>query len=555
VSDRIIYSGDAGTRFTNETGRVLYQFIAALQNTCGLCLQYHLKISAAWPIPMHWGCRCIQRMIKPGQEAPHEFCDYRALLDAMPEHDKAAAIGASNYRLLKSGLAKWEDIVTANRVRDFREVVAKKRLTVKQMVAHGVKPYQAQQAYSAVHTTEHQAAEAHRRELLQKLTGAGLSQENLVNELSKRLAARVTVAAGPTGPYTSGPAWSGGPLPGGGGSSAAELGRLIAGWKPKRQKAAMPKAPEQPEEKKPEPKPPTGQPVDVDLPIEERLRRSPAAPKVDEMSRLADEIQAANDVRDAEHQKLLAFMESHPGLELKSGDPTTEKLLGFERRYGAAVDRVLAAKAKAKESVEKLLNIPEADRNEWVHRDGKGAWKKSKLADQRKEALGWLEPKIAKGPTPMAPASARPVTWNSGRGRAFARLSDLSIKVSPTGETKTMVHEMGHHLEFSIPGVRQAAIDFLKYRVGDQKPQKLRRIFPNLSYKADEIGCDDDFAKAFGGDKNSAWYAGKHYNSGITEIVSMGVERLYDNPIGFAKGDPEYCKFILGILDGSIRKP
>ena len=252
MAERIIYSGDAGTRFTNETGRVLYQFIAALNNTCGVCLQYHLKISAAWPIPMHYGCRCIQRMIKPGQQAQHDFVDYRKLLDAMPEHDKAAAIGASNYRLLKSGLAKWEDIVTPNRVRDFREVVAKKKLTVKQMVDHGVKKFQAEKAYSAVHTEEHEHIERQRKELLQKLTGAGLSQENLVAELSSRLAARVTIAPGPTGPYTTGPAWSGGPLPGTGGSGAAELAGLIAGWKPRRQKAAMGKKLPEPEKKKDE---------------------------------------------------------------------------------------------------------------------------------------------------------------------------------------------------------------------------------------------------------------------------------------------------------------
>ena len=232
MSDRIIYDGDAGTRFTNETGRVLYQFIAALQNTCGVCLQYHLKISAAWPIPIHWGCRCIPRQIKPGQQAQHEFCDYRKLLDDMPESEKATAIGASNYRLLKSGLAKWEDIVTRNRVRDFREVVARNRLTVKQMTDHGVKRYQAEQAYSAVHTAEHQHIERQRRELLQKLTGAGLSQENLVNELARRLAARVSIAPGPTGPYTTGPAWAGGPLPGGGASSAIELARLLGAWRP-----------------------------------------------------------------------------------------------------------------------------------------------------------------------------------------------------------------------------------------------------------------------------------------------------------------------------------
>jgi len=242
MSDRIIYDGDAGTRFTNNTGRVLYQFIASLQNTCGLCLQYHLKISAAWPIPLHYGCRCIQRMVKPDAQAQHEFVNYRELLDGFDESQKAAAIGASNYRLLKTGLAKWDDIVTPNRVRDFREVVARNNLTVKQMTDHGVKKYQADKAYSAVHTAEHQAVAAHRAKLLQQLTGAGLSQETLVNELASRLAARVTVAAGPTGPYTEGPAWSGGPLPGTGPNGAAVLGGFIGGWKPSAKRAMILKA-------------------------------------------------------------------------------------------------------------------------------------------------------------------------------------------------------------------------------------------------------------------------------------------------------------------------
>ena len=234
MSDRIIYDGDAGTRFTNNTGKVLYQFIAALQNTCGVCLQYHLKISAAWPIPIHYNCRCIQRMVKPGQEAKHDFCNYRELLDGFDEAQKTAAIGASNYRLLKSGLAKWDDIVTPNRVRDFREVVARNNLTVKQMTDHGVKKYQAEKAYSAVHTAEHEHVARQRRELLQKLTGAGLSQETLVKELSNRLAARVSIAAGPTGPYTEGPAWSGGRLAvPGGPNGAAVLGGLISGYRPK----------------------------------------------------------------------------------------------------------------------------------------------------------------------------------------------------------------------------------------------------------------------------------------------------------------------------------
>ncbi len=272
MAERVIISGEAGETWTNDTDRVRYQFIAALNNTCGVCLQYHLKISAAWPIPIHYNCRCIQRQIKPGAKAPQPFCDYRKLLDAMNPADQAAAIGASNYRLLKSGLAKWEDIVTPNRVRDFREVVARKRLIVDQMVKHGVKRYQAEKAYADVHTTEHERVARERAELLSKLTGAGLAQEKIVGELASRLAARVTVAAGPTGAQVGrpqdvgGPAWSGGKLPGAGASSAGELAKLVSGWKPPkppvkpRPPAAIPAVPEAP---KPPPARPIEEPVVV----------------------------------------------------------------------------------------------------------------------------------------------------------------------------------------------------------------------------------------------------------------------------------------------------
>src|SRR6516164_5070153 len=107
---------------------------------------------------MHYGCRCIQREIEPGEKAPFDFVNYRELLAKMPHDQQVAAMGASNYKLLESGLVQWEDIVSENRVRDFREVVARKRLTVKEMTAHGVKKYQAEEAYRSVHTAAHQAA-------------------------------------------------------------------------------------------------------------------------------------------------------------------------------------------------------------------------------------------------------------------------------------------------------------------------------------------------------------------------------------------------------------
>jgi hypothetical protein len=240
VAERVIIDGEPGTTWTNDTEKVRYQFVCALINTCGTCLQYHMKIGAWWPIPIHHGCRCHQLMIKPGADAPHEFVDYRELLDKMPPAEQAAAIGASNYKLLKAGVVKWEDIVTRSRVRDLREVVAKKKLTVEEMTKAGVGQRWAEEAHAAVHTPEHEIVAAKRQELLQKLVGAGLSQEKIVGELAARLAARVTIAEGPEGPYTTGPAWKGGPMPGTGGSHAAELAGFLAAAQ---YRAAKPKAP------------------------------------------------------------------------------------------------------------------------------------------------------------------------------------------------------------------------------------------------------------------------------------------------------------------------
>ena len=116
--------------------------------------------------------------------------------------------------------------------------MANKRLSIKQMTDHGVKPLEAKRAYDAVHTAEHEAVEQHRRELLRKLTGAGLSQENVVKELSKGLAARVTIAPGPSGAAIGRPqdniaaAWAGGKLSVAPMATAAELTRLISGWRP-----------------------------------------------------------------------------------------------------------------------------------------------------------------------------------------------------------------------------------------------------------------------------------------------------------------------------------
>ncbi len=110
---------------------------------------------------------------------------------------------------------------------------------------------------------------------------------------------------------------------------------------------------------------------------------------------------------------------------------------------------------------------------------------------------------------------------------------------------KTHVHEIGHLIEFRKPGVKEKARAFLARRRGDEEPTKLTVALRGDGYGPEEKGIKDSFDKAFG---KQGWYVGKIYNDGDTEIVSMGLEKLYDSPAEFAVADPEYFKFMIEVL-------
>jgi hypothetical protein len=120
----------------------------------------------------------------------------------------------------------------------------------------------------------------------------------------------------------------------------------------------------------------------------------------------------------------------------------------------------------------------------------------------------------------------------------------------------TMVHEFGHWLDDHLPGALAATQAFLKYRVGNEPTESMadvsRRVYGHSSgYGADEMGRKDHFDRAF--PQVEAYYTGKDYGSRATEVLSMGLEKLYNDPVHFAQKDPEFFKFILGICDGSLR--
>lgn len=149
----------------------------------------------------------------------------------------------------------------------------------------------------------------------------------------------------------------------------------------------------------------------------------------------------------------------------------------------------------------------------------------------------------------------------SDRARGYCR--GQNIGVHELFDTRTYVHEMGHWLENTDPKVNQALKDFWWHRTKGEGKTKLNERFPGSNYKDDEFGYDDQFGKYFSDEASegkfrdaSSYYVGKIYNNGFSghEILSMGLEAMYVDAPGFCKKDPEFAKFILGIMDGTLLK-
>lgn len=102
-----------------------------------------------------------------------------------------------------------------------------------------------------------------------------------------------------------------------------------------------------------------------------------------------------------------------------------------------------------------------------------------------------------------------------------------------------VVHENGHAVETHDPYVRTKANEFLNRRTIGEVARPLKEITGNKAYEDHEIAKPDKFTDA---------YVGKIYNGGHTEVISMGLQYMYENPTKFAKNDPDYFDFIYALM-------
>ena len=151
------------------------------------------------------------------------------------------------------------------------------------------------------------------------------------------------------------------------------------------------------------------------------------------------------------------------------------------------------------------------------------------------------------------------------KGRAGASPSGpnkTTIAINGAEEgIETYVHEMGHALSNSSNELLQESVDFLYKRTAGEDLVGMNRAYYGHGYAPSEVTRIDEFLHPYMGKEYSAparvaqqeWgeftnFVVSPYNADDVivgeEIVSMGLQHMFENPVIFAQKDPEYFDFI-----------
>lgn len=177
---------------------------------------------------------------------------------------------------------------------------------------------------------------------------------------------------------------------------------------------------------------------------------------------------------------------------------------------------------------------------------------KEKAKEGREAVAGMVHPKYRR--------DLGSVTVRREDGRAYYLRRTRSINMDQYDDVATYVHEMGHHLEYEVKEIQDAAFRFLEARTKGYKARTMREITGRKFYKVDEIATEDKFFSP---------YVGKHYlNTNLpynsltaaqradlrrsSEVISMGLEAMYRDPRKFLKEDPEHFGLIWSIITGQL---
>lgn len=148
----------------------------------------------------------------------------------------------------------------------------------------------------------------------------------------------------------------------------------------------------------------------------------------------------------------------------------------------------------------------------------------------------------------------------SNLDRSYLSPTTGILNMEGKGSSAIFAHETGHVIEGKV--LDSMVIPFLYKRVGASGETAIPMKKINKAYKADEFSLKDDFMEPYTGkvytnvNSGGPGFTLRDYPNIIaTEIVSMGLEHMYKDPIVFAQKDPEFFDFIWSLRSNpKVRK-
>ncbi len=132
------------------------------------------------------------------------------------------------------------------------------------------------------------------------------------------------------------------------------------------------------------------------------------------------------------------------------------------------------------------------------------------------------------------------------RNRSFQKGS--AINMNRHAAPSSTVHELGHILEEFVDEILKASQAVFERRTAGEAFVRLSQLRPGVGYGAQELTKKDAWIDPYVG----RTYSAAVYGSDGTEVLTMGLEYMYRNPLEFWRKDSDHFTYIWDIMRGVI---
>jgi hypothetical protein len=222
-------------------------------------------------------------------------------------------------------------------------------------------------------------------------------------------------------------------------------------------------------------------------------------------------------------------------------DGDAAKMQEYKDKYYQLVDERNRLRTEEKQLIAKTLSGFKSNRRQpegqtAIELKPKG-FNEAYAGGKAKNAVAWIE-SISDGSIPnfsveMSTIKKRRSQYDPSRNRVEMGAGEESMAV--------LIHELGHAIETNTH-IGRLGKAFYAQAVQKDPTRSLK--LKNSNYDPDEVASKDGFLTA---------YTGKFYNSASsTEVISMGLQHLYEDAAEFAEKSPDHFNFMVAALRGLI---